>query len=165
MLPRQQTISIISPKTSSQTHIVPSFRFLPSRWECRAGSGGERSERDRGAASIKWGNPAKAGKNRKSGFAFAGITPISGSAPNLGVENLSDPDRKRKVPPFTAISALKNETSSRTLKQVSFSRKKTKDDAYDHRSEFRAAGLRACFGSRAGRDPRDPLSLDLQLHR
>ena len=61
-----------------KTYSVPSFRVLPSSGKCRAESGGTRSERDRGAASIKWGKLRKPGKNRKSGFFFAGITPIFG---------------------------------------------------------------------------------------
>ena len=63
---------------------VPTFRVLPSRGKCRAGSGGKKSERDRGAASIKRQNPAKT----ESPCSFSPeLPPFSVMDADSGVEN------------------------------------------------------------------------------
>ena len=57
--------------------VCPDLSVLPSSEEGRAGSGGKRSERDSGAASIKRGKPAKAGKTERPGSLLPELPPSS----------------------------------------------------------------------------------------
>ena len=62
---KETTIELIRTVLNGDDTVTPeladlTFRVLPSSEEGRAGSGGKRSKRDKGAASIKRENPAKA---------------------------------------------------------------------------------------------------------